>query len=139
MVHEQARLVFSIPFNLREGVDNDGSCSCFRFFSHCSCTITGLAFPHPDNAVRDYLAKTAFSPNQHILKSNYLKFLTSLFTLVMGELNNSEEAHKTTEDLAKWWSSRLAGGRKELYDAVVNGALKDVQVRIREVGMMFHR
>ena len=77
-------------------------------------------------------------PNdQHTLKTNYLKFLGSVFTQVNGELEKcreelSKKKIKTAEDLAKWWSSHLEGVRTELYQAAIDGAGKAIEVRIHE-------
>ncbi|KAF8222578.1 hypothetical protein L208DRAFT_591936 [Tricholoma matsutake] len=116
MVHEQANLVFTIPFNLREKGDNQD-----------------LAFPIPDNAVRDYLVTASLSDDQHILKTNYLKFFGSLFTEVDGELEKCmgdlrKKQIRTAEDLAKWWSCHLEGIRTGLYKAVIDGATQPIQI-----------
>ncbi|KIM76540.1 hypothetical protein PILCRDRAFT_12766 [Piloderma croceum F 1598] len=70
MVHEQANLVFTIPFNLRESGDSKD-----------------LAFPIPDDAVRDYFVTRAYSTDPQTLKTNYLKFLGGVFTQVNTELD----------------------------------------------------
>ena len=102
-----------------------------------------MAFPIPDDAVRDYLVTTSVSDDQHTLKTNYLKFLASVFTQVGGELEKcweelSEKRTRTTQDLAKWWSSHLGGVRRELYKAAIDGANKTIQVRIRKDGRGHH-
>jgi hypothetical protein len=51
-----------------------------------------LAFPTPDDAVRDYLVKTSVSDDPEVLKTNYLKFLGSVFTQVNGELKKYRKA-----------------------------------------------
>jgi len=66
-----------------------------------------LAFPIPNDVVRDYLVKTSPSDDQHVLKTNYLKF-GSVFTRVNGGLEKcreelSEKQITSAEDLAKWW------------------------------------
>ena len=95
-----------------------------------------MAFPIPDDAVRDYLVKTSLSDDQHVLKTNYLKLLGSVFTQVNDELERCrEELEKqipTAGDLAKWWSRRLEGRRTELYKAAIDGARNATQVCIRE-------
>ncbi|KAF8218993.1 hypothetical protein L208DRAFT_1523899 [Tricholoma matsutake] len=116
MVHEQVNLVFTIPFNLREKGNNQD-----------------LAFPIPDNAVHDYLVTASLSDDQHILKTNYLKFLGSLFMEVNGELEKclgdlSKKQIRTAEDLAKWWSCHLEGIRTGLYKAVIDGATQPIQI-----------
>jgi len=136
MVHEQANLVFTIPFNLREKSDNQGP--CLVFFSISQALLmpnTDLAFPIPDDAVRNYLVTTSVSDDQHMLKTNYLKFLGSVFTQINGELEKSQQELnkkkiRTAEDLAKWWSNHLEGVRTELYKAAIDGAAEANQVRI---------
>jgi hypothetical protein len=72
-----------------------------------------------------------------MLKTNYLKFLASVFTQVNGELEKcrkefSRKRIGTAEGLAKWWSGHLEGVRTELYKAAIDGANKTIEVRIRE-------
>ncbi len=90
----------------------------------------------PD-AVRGYLITTSVSDDQHILKTNYLKFLGSVFTQVNGELEKcreelSKKQIRTAEDLSKWWSSHLEGLHTELYKVAIDGAGGAIQVRIRK-------
>jgi hypothetical protein len=138
MVHEQANLVFTIPFNLREMRDNQGLFFVFDFLA-ASDTNTDLAFPIPDDAVRDYLVKTAVSDG---LKTNYLKFLGNVFRLVDGELDKCQKELSgkritTAEGLAKWWSNHLESIRTELYKAAIVSTSEPIKVRIREDGKKF--
>ena len=103
-----------------------------------------LAFPIPDDAVRDYLVTTSVSDDQHILKTNYLKVLAGVFTQVNGELEKCleelrERQIRTAEDLARWWSSHLEGIRTGLYKEAIDSANKAIQVRIRKDGKEYHR
>jgi len=41
-----------------------------------------FGLPTPDDAVRDYLVKTSVSDGPEVLKTNYLKFLSSVFACV---------------------------------------------------------
>ena len=66
MLHEQANLVFTILFNLRETGESKGPFFVFDFLDS-SNTVTDLAFPIHDDAVRDYLVKTSVSGDRHIL------------------------------------------------------------------------
>jgi len=104
---------------------------------------TDLAFPIPDDAVCDYLIKTSLLDDLDGLKTNYLKFLGSVFTQVNDELKRCrEELEKQVtmaEDLAKWWSSHLEGQRTELYKAVIDGARNPIEVCICEDGKKNHR
>ena len=98
---------------------------------------TDLAFPVPDDAVRNYLVTTSLSHDQHIMKTNYLKFLGSVFAQVNGELEKCREElsdKRNAEDLAKWWSRRLESIRPKLYKAAIDGAGEANPVRIREHG-----
>lgn len=115
MVHEQANVVFTIPFNLQKSVEKQG-----------------LAFPVPDDAVRDYLVATSLSDDQNILQTNYLNFLAGVFTQVNNELEKCREELsvkqiRTSEGLAKWWSSHLEGVRTGLYKAAIDGAKEAIQ------------
>lgn len=107
-----------------------------------SDTDTDLAYPIPDDDVRDYLVKTSVSDDLHILKTNYLKFLGSVFRLVNAELDKCHEEWKqisTAAGLAKWWSSHLESIRTELYKAAIDDTDQPIKVRIREDGEKYHR
>ena len=116
----------------------------FSIFLDSANTVTDLAFPIPDDAVRDYLVKTSVSGDRHILKTNYLKFLGNVFRVVNVELDkcHNELTSKkitTVGGLAKWWSSHLQRVRTELYKAAVDGTSEDNKVSIREYGEKYHR
>jgi len=102
-----------------------------------------LAFPIPDDAVREHLVTTSLSADHHVLKTNYLKFLGNVFTQVYDELDKCREELKkqtpTAADLAKWWSRHLEGRRTELYKAAIDSASNATQVCIREDGEKYHR
>ena len=136
MVHELAKLIFTIPFNLREKDDDRGPFFVFDLLS-ASDPNTDLAFPVPDDAVRDYLVKTSASDNLHTLKTNYIKFLGSVFRQVSAELDKCHEEWKqisTAANLAEWWSDHLESIRSELYKAAIDGTVEPIEVRIRENG-----
>ena len=141
MVHEQANLVFTIPFNLREKKDDQGHFFVFDLLS-ASDTNTDLAFPVPDDAIRDYLVKTSVLDDLYSLKTNYLKFLGSVFRQINIELDNCHEELKqisTAAGLAKWWSSHLQSIRSKLYKAAIDGTVKSIEVSVREDGEKYHR
>jgi hypothetical protein len=102
-----------------------------------SDTVTDLAFPFPDDAVRDYLIKSSVSDDQQILKTNYLKFFSNVFRLAKGELDKydnelNEKKITTAEGLAKWWSSHLPSVRTGLYKAAIDGTNEASEVSTRE-------
>ncbi|KAF8869574.1 hypothetical protein CPB84DRAFT_1818578 [Gymnopilus junonius] len=113
MVHEQAKIVFTIPFNLRESIEDKG-----------------LAFPPPDEDVRAYLVGAAVSNGSHVLKAKYLKFFASLFTKVNGELDAARVSirSKSAEELAKLWANRLQNIRTNLYRAAIVDATKTTEI-----------
>ncbi|KAF8872391.1 hypothetical protein CPB84DRAFT_1967482 [Gymnopilus junonius] len=112
MVHEQAKIVFTIPFNLRESIEDKG-----------------LAFPSPDEDVRTYFVRTAVSNESHVLKAKYLKFFASLFTKVNGELDAKRPSirSKSAEELAEWWANHLKNMRTDLYKAAIADATKTTE------------
>jgi hypothetical protein len=62
-----------------------------------------------------------------------------VFTQVNDELEKCREELsvkqiRTSEGLAKWWSSHLEGVRTGLYKAAIDDAKKPIQVRIRTHG-----
>jgi hypothetical protein len=104
-----------------------------------SCSLltqkTDLAFPIPDDDVRNYLVTQAYSTDPQILKTNYLKFLGGVFTEVKMELESwqmelSKKRITSAGDLAKWWSSHLESIRPRLYKAATKAASKDILVRV---------
>ncbi|KAF8903072.1 hypothetical protein CPB84DRAFT_1845911 [Gymnopilus junonius] len=113
MVHEQAKIVFTIPFNLRESIENKG-----------------LAFPPPDEDVRAYLVGAAVSNKSYVLKAKYLKFFASLFTKVNGELDAARVSirSKSAEELAKLWANRLQNIRTSMYKAAIVDATKATEI-----------
>ena len=136
LVHELAKIIFSIPFNLREKDDNRGPFFVFDILG-ASDTNTDLAFPIPDDAVRDYLIKDSDN-----LKIKFLTFLGSVFKQINTELDKCHEEWKqisTAADLAEWWSGHLGSIRSELYKAAIEGTVEPIEVRIREDGEMYHR
>ncbi|KAF8882381.1 hypothetical protein CPB84DRAFT_1965388 [Gymnopilus junonius] len=113
MVHEQAKIVFTIPFNLRESIEDKG-----------------LAFPSPDKDVRTYFVRTAVSNESHVLKAKYLKFFASLFMKVNGELDAKRPSirSKSAEELAEWWANHLKNMRTDLYKAAIANATKTTEI-----------
>ena len=135
LVHEQANLVFTIPFNLREKDDDRGFPPCFQSLRR-SDTKTDLAFPIPDNAVRDYLMSVSED-----LPTKYLTFLGSVFRLINCELDFCQEDWKqipTAAGLAKWWSSHLEDIRSKLYKEAIDSTAEPIPVRIHEDGEKYH-
>jgi len=66
-----------------------------------------------------------------------------VFTQVNDELEKCREELsvkqiRTSEGLAKWWSSHLEGVRTGLYKAAIDGAKEAIQVRIRAEGKEYH-
>ena len=141
MVHELAKLVFTIPFNLRDEDENRGPFFVLGFLS-ASDTNTGLAFPAPDDVVRNYLVSPPGSRNSNTLKISYIKFFGSVFKQVNAELDKCHEEWEqisTAASLAKWWSKHLESIRSELYKAAVEGTAEPIEVRIRENGEKYRQ
>ena len=110
---------------------------CFRSFGR-SDTKADLAFPIPDNAVRDHLMKTFVSED---LPTKYLTFLGSVFKLINCELDSCQEDWKqipTAAGLAKWWSAHLEDICSKLYKEVIDSTAEPIPVRIREDGEKYH-
>jgi hypothetical protein len=98
-----------------------------------------LAYPIPDDAIRDHLVPTIFSNDQPILTTRYLRFLRCVFRQINDELEQCKELLRqaniqTAEDLARWWSKHLEGRRKELYQAMIDGSREAISVRTCEDG-----
>ncbi|KAH9926363.1 hypothetical protein B0H21DRAFT_764196 [Amylocystis lapponica] len=89
MVDEQAKLVFTIPFNLRDMQESED----------------GLAFPYPDCDVRDHLLVPKNRPLA-FAQLHYLSFYTHLFHAIIKRLSDSK-AHGTYALLATWWRNYL--------------------------------
>ena len=137
LVHELAKMIFSIPFNLRGKDDDRGPFLVFDILG-ASDTNTDLAYPIPDDAVRDYLIENSASDN---LKIKYLNFLGSVFRQVNAELDKCHEEWKqisTAASLAEWWSSHLESIRSEFYKAAIDGTVEPIKVRIRKDGEKYH-
>ena len=101
-----------------------------------SDTKADLAFPIPDNAVRDYLMSVSED-----LPTKYLTFLGSVFRLINCELDFCQEDWKqipTAPGLAKWWSSHLEDIRSKLYKEAIDSTAEPIPVRIREDGEKYH-
>ena len=80
MVHEQAKLVFTIPFNLRDPAEKRGK--SFPSFDHELRVLTlllALAFPDPDEDIRTYLLRYAAHFDVFDVQAYYLTFLGVLF------------------------------------------------------------
>lgn len=67
------------------------------------------------------------------LRTNYLKFLDGVFTLIKAELDRcedelSEREIETAEQLATYWSIHLEGIRAKLYQAAIESTKKETEV-----------
>ncbi|KAH9948097.1 hypothetical protein B0H21DRAFT_735354 [Amylocystis lapponica] len=108
MVDEQAKFVFTIPFNLRLSSESE----------------LGLSYPPPDSQVREYLVDNTWIA--HDISLHYWRFLTHLFQQVRQCLSENAGQKNTCAQLATWWRSYLSGGppgnshRKQLYYDLVN-------------------
>ena len=91
MVHEQANLVFTIPFNLRWPVENNSEVdfmSILRLLLIISIHLDpGLAFPPPDLGVIDFLTRP-YGRDVEAIEKHYVLFLLYTFQLVQVELQN---------------------------------------------------
>ncbi|KAF8340879.1 hypothetical protein F5887DRAFT_1225825 [Amanita rubescens] len=109
MVHELGKLVFTIPFNLRDDAETPGG-----------------AFPFPDQSIRNYLLAMAGATEVDI-KLHYVKFLGAIFEVAKKELDENKihfdsEEKNTRDRLANWWSSHLKKERWRIYSDIINNA-----------------
>ncbi|THH12410.1 hypothetical protein EW146_g7725 [Bondarzewia mesenterica] len=118
MVDEQAALVFTIPFNLRAQRETEV-----------------LAFPPPDDSVRDHLVKPC--DTYDAVRVHYFVFFSRLFTTVRKRLQ-SLLGQRTLpyETLTKEWREHLRSdksptAREDLYNAVIEEATEEFLNNIR--------
>ena len=69
------------------------------------------------------------------LRTNYLKFLDGVFTLIKAELDRCddelserEREIETAEQLATYWSIHLEGIHAKLYQAAIESTKKETEV-----------
>jgi ATP-dependent nuclease, subunit B len=114
-VHELARLVFTIPFNLRAASEASGTLSHFIVLIISFYDNTGYAFPVPDPSIRDYLTRKRFlaeggffvDPKYDDIRAAYLVFIIELFKVIRAKLIQNMKRQSTTEDLAAAWREHL--------------------------------
>ena len=127
MVHEQANLVFTIPFNLRHPTDNRGEVdfmSVLRLSLILSIHLDlGLPFPPPDMLVSHFFTRP---PGRDVkaIQKHYVLFLLCMFQLVQAELKSLYPGAVGAIDrvaLAKDWRKHLEqpGVRNHLYQTAI--------------------
>jgi hypothetical protein len=128
MVHEQSKLVFTIPFNIRPAPDDRG----VQFFPRSQRVVhdvvSDLAFPPADNTIRNCLT--------HVLDldgvtKRYLKFFMFLFKAIREELSKTRQRFPDSCALANWWSAHLIDIREQLYSRVAEETEKDFSIDVR--------
>ncbi|THH19412.1 hypothetical protein EW146_g1745 [Bondarzewia mesenterica] len=102
MVDEQAKLVFTIPFNLRAAEDDKS-----------------MAYPPPDAGVRKCLSARGQETYDQV-KGLYFLFLARVFFETRKTVDESFGFGHSHQDLAQLWRSHLrgSGNRKALYHNV---------------------
>ncbi|KAH9949216.1 hypothetical protein B0H21DRAFT_820225 [Amylocystis lapponica] len=92
LVDEQAKLVFTLPFNLRDDEETEQT----------------LAWPLPDPGMKFHLADGAPKQCIEVLQIYYLVFFTTLFETVEKHLRTYVRTKKESyEELAMWWREHL--------------------------------
>ncbi|KAJ7211187.1 hypothetical protein GGX14DRAFT_623762 [Mycena pura] len=104
MVDEVAKSRFTFPFNLRPAEES-----------------ASLAYPHPDNCVREYFSR---KHKQNVLTRDRLFFL-HLFDLTFKKLNSIEFESKTAAELPELWREWLKSNRSDFYGYVARTAEED--------------
>ena len=124
-IHEMSKLVFTIPFNLREA-GTTGMNSYVVFVVEFTNTRSNyIGFPEADAVVRDYLMK----PSQTATKDHLLRFFDELFRAVENVLTYLS-IPSPSSNLAQAWFNYLksvsgsnCSKRSRLYESVVNAAI----------------
>ncbi|TFK36232.1 hypothetical protein BDQ12DRAFT_254389 [Crucibulum laeve] len=123
-VHELARLVFTLPFNLR--LDKDS---------------TGFPYPFPDVGVRNYLVNTN---NEHAtfdtLRMRYLLFFTYVFAIVQERLMSYPKFESVARLAGKWreeleTSYDEVSVREKIYTEAVRNAADDATAKEKEMAI----
>lgn len=129
MVHEAAGLVFTFPFNLRALIETDGEyqadSSLSQLADSAHGSLEGLAYPPPDDVVRDYMCSaTLDSLSEDRIRVHYHLFLKNLFHIAQSSGSKLfQQSFSTTAMLAAKWREHLEGTtRKDLYQQVIAGA-----------------
>jgi hypothetical protein len=126
-VHELARLLFTIPFNLRGENESSGMSSPLLTWCKFVYARQGYAYPPQDPYVQRYLTSpVAYSEGirqaKYVdIKIRYLVFFTQLFRAIRAVLEKDFEPQTTTENLATAWRNYLEQGapnRLSLYNDV---------------------
>jgi hypothetical protein len=129
MVHEQAKLVFTIPFNLRPARDDAGVQFPSPIRPKRPKFALDLAFPPADCDIRNCLT------HAHVLDLNgvtkrYLKFFASLFKGTRDELRRHETKISDSCALADWWSTNVNAIRKSLYSHVAEDTKTEMIIQV---------
>lgn len=124
MVHEQALLVFTIPFNLQDSKESrDGRCiDMWALVRRANQFISGYAYPPPDVGVRSHLLQAGGAGNSNASTSAYyLQFLASIFQVAATEVLACGK-HETYAALATAWRAHLSepeGEREKLHSTAI--------------------
>jgi hypothetical protein len=80
MVHKQAKLVFTIPFNLHDPEKQGKGFPSFNHELQVLTLLLVLAFPNPDEDIQTFLLQYAANFDVFGIQAYYLTFLGILFT-----------------------------------------------------------
>ncbi|KIL68577.1 hypothetical protein M378DRAFT_22060 [Amanita muscaria Koide BX008] len=107
MLDEQAKLVFTFPFVVRDPSE----------------TRLGSAFPHPDKSVHDFV--TTFGSTEEEAMTGYYRFFSHLFVHALTIIKESDRQSKS---LPEWWRDYLAkqNNRETLYSEAVKFAKSSI-------------
>jgi hypothetical protein len=128
MVHEQAKLVFTIPFNLRPEANAQSMHFLPLIQSSCLIHVSEFAFPPADNMVRSCLEHAL---DLSTVTQRHLKFFTSFFRGIQDELRQHQANFTDSHMLSAWWSQYLVGVRGMLYSRAAQDAGKGVTIPVR--------
>jgi len=119
MVHEQAALVFTLPFNLRAANESQGGPPYLRFNLYFISLLIPLggAYPHPDTDVANYFLQSTTREN---VRCRFAVFFKHLFSMVQEEVSRLGKPLALEETcFAVTWRTHLDSHRSRLYKEIV--------------------
>lgn len=125
MVDEAAKMIFTLPFNLRSGADKSPSGKFFptlilpRALANCPVS----AYPPPNTEVRDFL-KTHMAEDMDDLEFRYLYFLKELFDRVNANLSTLGPRNSYEAFALAWYNEFTEERQKQIYGETVDVGIK---------------